>query len=1093
MAQLKVALLGSFRATRDGNPITRFETEPARALLAYLVVQAGTPLRREVLADLLWPEQPRSEALHALRQTLNRLRRAIGDQEAAPPFLHITRRTIQFNPDSDYWLDVDAFTRLVTTIHEHRHRRLEACRTCVQRLRQAADLYRGDLLSGFHLNSLPFQEWHMMEREHLHRQAMETFYHLATCHNQRGEYEQARHYARRQLKLEPWREEAHRQLMVALSLSGQRSAALAQYETCRRILSEELRVEPETETTVLYERMRDGDLHPGETPPHNLPAPLTRFVGRETELDHIAERLNDPDYRLLTLVGTGGVGKTRLALAAARQAVAHFPDGVWFIPLIDVAEGTNGELQDTLAMAIAGALGLTFSGQDNPKIQLLRILRAKESLLVLDNFEHLTFGIDFVLEILKGAPKIVALVTSRTRLDAQAEHIMQIAGLPVPPQDDDPAAASYSSIQLFVDRTRYALDRFTHDLAQVVQVCRFVEGLPLAIEMASAWVEHLPVADIVANLHQDSDFLSTTRRDIPARHRRWRAVFESSWQPLSETEQRTLAQLAIFRGDFDRTAALTVTETQLAELISLTNKSLLQRTAPDRYALHALLRRFAAEKLKEFPSLSGAYNRHSVYYLSLVGERAAALGGGEPQQAAAEVQAEIANVRQAWQWAVNQLDTDQDPMPHIVALASCTEGLTRYYTLEGPIQEGERVFRTAANQVRTVVQEDEALSSEHLATILQALSKLLAAQGHFLVAVGDHSTALTVLQEANTASERAAVTLPDDDVAEQAMLLVNLGTSYNRVGDHRLAAQYLEAGLALARQAHDAKVEITALNTLAQAACEQGGYETAQQYLDEVLVLARECGDRTCEASALSMLGSVAWRWGDIERADRCCQESLAICRDLGDRHKIPRLLNLLGILAILRESYSQAEQCYEEGLVMAREMGDRQAMADMLNNLGYINHHHTGNPEKAKRYYQESLSIGREIGHRHGVTSTLSNLGHLHVLLGEHEAAWKCLREALSESVAIGVVPLTLDALVGVARLRAEVGKYAPAAELLGLVLNHPSVEVDSAKVAEAVLTRLHEALPADQLEAVMECGKATELNTVVAELLARDGLLSH
>ncbi len=1088
MARLEIALLGAFQVSKDGKLVTRFETAPARALLIYLVLHPGMPLRREMLADLLWPDQARSEALHALRQTLNRLRRAIESRDSNSPFLQITRQTIQFNPDGDYWLDTDAFTDLAGTVHAHPHRRLEACGICLQRLTQAADLYRGDLLSGFYLDSLPFQEWLTMEREHLHRQAMEALYHLAACYNQRGEYPQAQHYARRQLGLEPWREEAHRQLMLALALSGQRSAALAQYETCRRTLSEELGVEAEAKTRALYERVRDGRLHSGATPPHNLPAQLTRFVGRETELDQIAEQLNAPDYRLLTLAGPGGVGKTRLALAAARRAVSHFPDGAWFVPLIDVhAEPVEG-LHDRLATAIASAMGITFSGQDDPKTELLKSARAREALLILDNFEHLTSGVDFVLEMLTQAPNIAVLLTSRTRLNARAERLIRIAGLRVPGPNDSLALDNYDSVQLFVDRAACAPDTSTHDLEQIVQVCQLVQGLPLALELASALVEHLPLAEIIANLRHDVDFLSTTLRDVPERHRRLRAVFESSWQLLSEPEQRALAQLVVFRGDFDRTAILAVTETRQAELVGLTHKSLLQHTGPERYALHALVRQFAAEKLETFPALVGVSGRHSDHYLAFAGERASALQGDEPRQAIAEIQAEIANVRQAWQWTVSHIDASQDPVPHVVALGRCTEGILQFYTQTGLFRESEQAFRTAADRARAVAQDDTTLSPGCLATVLQTLSRLLAAQGHFLACLGDHSSALAVLQEADVAFEKAAPTLPDTDLAERATLLVSLGTSYNRVGDYALAVQHLEAGLTLARQVRAARVEITALNTLAQIASEQGDYDTAKQRLDETLSLARARNDRSHVASALSMLGTIAWRWGDIEQADRCTQESLALYRELGDRHKIPRMLNVLGIFAILRQSYDQAEQYWEEGLVMVQEMGDRQAMADMLNNLGYINHHHLGNLEKAKQYYQESLSIGQEIGHRQGATSTLSNLGHLHVLLGEHARAWDYLRQALNESTAIGVAPLTLDALVGVARLRAETGQGDSAAELLGVALNHPAVEVDSVQVGETVLAGLRDALPAGQLEAAMERGKTLELDTVVAGLLAEE-----
>lgn len=1088
MARLEIALLGPFQVIQGGNPITRFETDPTRALLAYLVMHPGTPFRREALADLLWSEQLRSEALHTLRQTLNRLRRAIGDQEADPPFLDITRQTIRFNPDSDYWLDVDAFTSQVDITYEHSHRRLEGCRACMPRLREAADLYRGDMLSGFYLDSLPFQEWLAMEREHLHRQAMEVFYRLAACHNQRGEYQQAQHYARRQLAVEPWREEAHRQLMVALSLSGQRSAALVQYEACRQVLLKELGVEPGAETLSLYEQIRDEAFHPGEPPPHNLPAQLTRFVGREAELDQIAVHLNDPDYRLLTLSGPGGVGKTRLALAAAEQMVAHFPEGAWFVPLIDVQEEPKEGLRDRLAMAVASAMGIPFSGRDDPETELFRNLQAREALLILDSFEHLTSGVDFVLEMLKQAPRIVVLVTSRARLNVQAERLVQIDGLPVPPQDDDPTTESYGSVELFVDRVKCATNTPVPDLAQIAQMCRLVEGMPLAIELASAWVEHLTPSEIVDNLRHDADFLSTTFRDVPERHRRLRVVFESSWRLLSKPEQHTLAQLAVFRGGFSRAAALAVTEAQQTELIGLTHKSLLQHSGSDRYALHALVRQFAAEKLEDLLFLSEVNDHHSAYYLAFVSERMDGLQGDEPQSAIAEIQAELANVRQAWQWAVSQIDLGQDLISHATALGQCTEGLVQFYTQTGLFREGERAFRTAADKVRTIAQDDETLSPELLAAMLRTLSKLLAAQGHLLVCLGDHATGVTVLQEADTASKKAAETLPGNGLAERAMVLVNLGTSYNRLGDYAQAVQYLEAGLTMARRTDGPRAEIAALSTLAQAACEQGVYDTAQQYSDEMLVLARKRGDRASEASALSTLSSIAWRWGDVEQAAQCIQESLVIYKELGDRHRLARMFNISGVIATVQEDYGQAEGYWEEGLAMAQKIGDRQAMADMLNNLGYINHHHLGNLEKAERYYQESLSIGREIGHRQGATSTLSNLGHLHVLRDEHDLAWKYLREALSESTAIGVAPLTLDALVGVARLRAETGQQASAAELLGLALNHPAVEVDSAQAAETVLAGLREVLPAEELDAAVERGKTMDLDAVVAQLLAKE-----
>jgi len=364
MNRLTISLLGPFRATLDGKPATQFEADTARALLAYLVVHTETPQRRETLAGLLWPEQPESEALANLRQALKRLRSAIGDRDADPPFLHVSRKSIQFNPDSDYGLDVAAFGEAMAASQEHRHRRLEACRSCMRRLAEAVEVYRGDFLAGFSLRSAPFEEWMVVQRERLHRQALDALAHLAAYHERRGEWEGAGRYARRQVELEPWRESAQRGLMRALALSGERGAALAQYEVCCRVLEEELGVEPEEETTALYERVREGSeleaLSP--LPPCNLRTYLTPFVGREAVLAEIEERLGDPDCRLLSLVGPGGSGKTRLAVEAGAAQAAAFEHGVFFVRLAPLGS------VEAIVPTVAQALGFSFYEGGEPTV-----------------------------------------------------------------------------------------------------------------------------------------------------------------------------------------------------------------------------------------------------------------------------------------------------------------------------------------------------------------------------------------------------------------------------------------------------------------------------------------------------------------------------------------------------------------------------------------------------------------------------------------------------------------------------------------------------------------------------------------------------
>lgn len=306
MANLTLGLLGSLQVMVADAPITSFESDKARALLAYLAVESHRPHRRESLLGLLWPDCPEVTARRNLRQALYGVRLAVGDHAANPPYLLIARDEIQFNTASDHSLDVAGFNAHLAATEVHPHARLEACGICAARLEQAVALYRGKFLEQFFLkDSAEFEEWALVQRESLHRRALEALRHLANYHEQQADYDEAREYGTRQLELDPWREEAHRQVMRALALNGQRSGALRQYETCRRVLAKEMGIEPSTETHELYEEIRRGALLPKpqtsivDIPmtPRAFPALLTPFVGREHELADLEQLLVDPQYR----------------------------------------------------------------------------------------------------------------------------------------------------------------------------------------------------------------------------------------------------------------------------------------------------------------------------------------------------------------------------------------------------------------------------------------------------------------------------------------------------------------------------------------------------------------------------------------------------------------------------------------------------------------------------------------------------------------------------------------------------------------------------------------------------------------------------
>jgi DNA-binding SARP family transcriptional activator len=373
-AELQLSLLGKLQISRDGAPVTGFVSAKAQALLVYLAVTAR-PHDRQALAALLWGDMPQTEARANLRSALSNLRKLL------EPYLLISRDEAAFNQASSYWLDVAAFeAALVQPTSPVQGEPVPlSWEVHSQALRQAIELYQGDFLEGFAVReALAFEEWLLSRRERLRQLAVQALHTLALEHTARGEYAAGIDYTTRLLALEPWREEAHRQLMILLARSDQRSAALAQYELCCRILAAELGVEPLPETTTLYERLKAA----GAARPHNLPPQATPFVGRQAERAHIDGQLEQPTCRLLTLVGSGGIGKTRLALQTAAGKLTAFQDGVFFIPLA----GVNAA--ELLVSSIAEALQLPIYGAEDPKAQLLNYLRPKEMLLVLDNFEH---------------------------------------------------------------------------------------------------------------------------------------------------------------------------------------------------------------------------------------------------------------------------------------------------------------------------------------------------------------------------------------------------------------------------------------------------------------------------------------------------------------------------------------------------------------------------------------------------------------------------------------------------------------------------------------------------------------------------------
>ncbi|MEJ2558458.1 MAG: BTAD domain-containing putative transcriptional regulator [Anaerolineae bacterium] len=763
--------------------MTRFEYDKVRALLAYLAVEADFPQRRDTLTGLLWPEQTDKAARHSLSQALLTLRQVLGDPEAGVPFLLADRATVQLNPAAETRLDVAEFEAHLAACARHEHPRPEMCAACMQRRQQAVALYRGDFLKGLSVGDSPaFEEWVTLQRERLHRLALEALYALTRSHEWRGEVERARGYAQRQVELEPWREEAQRQLMRLLAHSGQRSAALAQYATCRHVLAEELGLEPSNETTHLYERIRAA----GTAPRHNLPSQPTPFVGRQEEMAKIASMLAHPDCRSLTIVGPGGTGKTRLALQVAASIADRFLDGVYFVSLASL------DSAELLVTTLADALGFSFHGSVPPRAQLLDYLRRKEILLVLDSFEQLLFptpsplqegetrgeaGLELLAEMLKSAPEVKTLITSRARLNLSWEWAFQLDGLAVPGSDEQRELEAYSAIQLFVQsarRARHSFSLLASDEPHVARICRLVEGMPLALELAASWVRAISCQEIAAEIERGLDFLATAAPDVPRRHRSVRAVFDQSWRLLSPGEREAFRQLSVFRAGFGREATEKVTGTSLVVLAALVDKSLVRRLPARRYEVHELLRQYAAEKRDKIPGeREQLLDRHSGYYAAFLQEREEALQGRHQEETLAEIDQEIENVRLAWRWLASQVN--------VAAIENCLEGVFLFYDLRGWLKEGEETLRLGVERLA---------GAEKTAQRELLLARMKARQGRFCSQLAEYETAQRLFQESLPISRHFKAR------AEIAFSLSQLGEVHSRMGDYEAAEQFLREGLA---------------------------------------------------------------------------------------------------------------------------------------------------------------------------------------------------------------------------------------------------------------------------------------------------------
>lgn len=958
MMRLQLRLLGSPEVRLDGEPVSGFRSGKTQALLYYLAL-TGQQHMRPALAGLLWGAWPEKEARINLNQSLSNLRHLLGEH------LRIDRHSVALHRSSVCWLDVEALDAEDVT------------------LPQVIALLRGELLEGFCVHdAAEFEAWLRHERLRLRERALAVLHRLAEHHRAQGEWHSAIEATRYMLALEPWREETHRQLMLLLAHSGQRSAALAQYNLCCQALADELDIDPTDETTALYHAIRQGTddpsppspTHPTVTPSHTTP-----FVGRAEELAQILQRLWDPACRLLTVMGPGGIGKTRLAAEATHRLADDFPDGVYWV---DLQPAQNTE---ALISAIADALALTLAGRDDPTRQLLRSLRGKRLLLVLDNFEQLADSADVLSAVLQHCATIKLLVTSRVALHLQEEWLYPVSGLPYPSAEESGLAWAdvehFGAVQLFVEHVQRVRPDFSpaREQADLLRICRLVEGTPLALELAAAWARSLDCATIAAEIERNLTFLTSSLRNISQRHRSMSAVFAHSWALLSSAEQAVFPQLALFRGGFRREAAEAVTGATLPLLTSLVDQSLLRWQANGRYQMHELLRQYALNHMEHAAQPADQiHRRHAAYYLEFLHQRQAAILGRGQAQAADAIAAEWENIRMAWHWAVQHSQVE--------AIGDAIEALAMFCHMKGRYLDAARLYEAAQQGLPADVPAHR-----------QVHALILSELGWVAIRLGQFERA-THLFDACCALYRDLDLPPLPGQGTDPLL--GLSTLASIRGDYAQAETLAQQACQTATRHHHVHNLQTAYYQLASIAYAGGNYAQAQQYAQAAYAACQQTGDEWFKAYCLNEMGRAALALGDDAAAQRHFEASYEGRRLFADPEGMALASRNLGEVALRQQQWTAAHDHFAHSVALYGKVDDKGGLAAAHNGAARVAVAR-GDVEAARAAFRQALTLAAEIHFTPLLLVILADVGQFLLTTAQTETGLALLALAQQQAAA--------------------------------------------------------------------------------------------
>lgn len=1001
-APLQIGALGALTVTVFGRRVDSLLSQKAGALLVYLAMTAQVQAR-EHLATLLWNDRTPERAFGSLRMAALELRRQIA------PLLDTSRQTMALIP-AGYQLDARELMEAAESARqESAPTRLEV--DPMLRLAAALERYHGDFLRDFYGGGTEFEQWLLVERERLRACFFEGTRCLAATYLREQRHAEGLALVRRALSIDPLHESLNRQMMALLADGGERRAALDHYHIFAQRLTDELELTPEAETVTLYRRLCAAQPDENEYAINGKSLDISPFIGRQAALDEIVARFAEPDCHLLTLVGPGGIGKTRLALAAVdfyRRSTA-FQDGIHFVPLAPYTTPQQ------IIPAVAQTVGFKeLRDKRTLELQLIDFFRRKRALLVFDNYEHLLSGAEIAAKF-SALPDVRVLVTSREPLEMVHEQVLTLSGLAYPTVSNPPT--DYAAAQLFVRAVRrvypdYSFDR--QDQAAIGQICRLVDGSPLGLLLAAVWIDVLTPAEIANELRNGIDFLENNVPGLPERQCSIRAVFASTWQRLPERLREVFMRLAVVRGGCSRSAAQAIAGASLRELQFLISKSLLSRDTSGRLNIHELLRQYAEEQLKLANLYSAARDVHSDYYLHFLNERELDIQGRNQLEALASIDMEFENVRDAWLWAVEKGYTDR--------LGESLEGFYWYCDLRERRADRLALLQAALDATPST---DERWRGRLLARCWES-----APQGR------------TRLRQA------LAVAIRNDDRAEIAECLYQRGLIAEL--DHRsnAASRHLQRAFACYRSLDDDFYEGVVCLARAMSLLHDAHVDETEQLTRESLPLMRRSGDVLHLALLLRCRGSSLGVVGENEAADRCHEEARELLhRQQNDLMAADIAAWDMGISVLRAGDFPLARQRAKHLLELAEaygyQVGQGRAFC-VLSGVTLVE----GDYERSYEYARQAEQL---LAHHVNLLYAQTYASTAAAALGDFRSARLRVKRVLPQAVKFDEQVLICLLLPVTAVILTHDGQHKRAREVITLALHH---RASMCKWAESVLS---------------------------------------